>query len=90
MEKNSDQSSHMSDSHHSQSQASDPNDHQDNIEKEDERTDYVQKLKESVDEARRHLVENNPMLAFNILFDSLKKANEKLTKDNEGDSVDVK
>jgi hypothetical protein len=33
-------------------------------------------------------VENNPMLAFNILFDSLKKANDKQTKDNEGDNFD--
>ena len=90
MEGRSEQSDNMSDSHQSNSHATYQGDHQDNMEKEDERTDYVQKLKESVDEARRHLVENNPMLAFNILFDSLKKANEKLSKDNEGDSVDVK
>jgi len=78
----------MSESHSEQGGNSAENEREGEMEKDDERTDYVAKLNESVDEARRHLVENNPMLAFNILFDSLKKANEKQTKDNEGDSVD--
>jgi len=82
-------SSQLSESRTDQGAGSVENDREGEMEKEDERTDYVAKLKESVDEARRHLVENNPMLAFNILFDSLKKANDKQTKDNEADSVDT-
>ena len=47
------------------------------------------KLRESLDEARRHLVENNPMLAHDIVFDSLKKAVEKQGGDNELDEFNI-